>query len=152
MYTGGTKQKDGTVTSWRAMNNLNEAVAENALAIRQDIRLLDREIIRTNNRTIIHVAEKRNLSPQDVDWFLPHYSSHFFRDKIYGGLKDSSFEIPYEKWFTNLYETGNVGSASFYLILEGLYKSGRLKTGNKLLCYIPESGRFSHCYIMLTAV
>jgi 3-oxoacyl-[acyl-carrier-protein] synthase-3 len=67
-------------------------------------------------------------------------------------MKEIDFEIPYEKWFTNLTTKGNTGSASIYIIMEELFHSGKLKKGQKLLCFIPESGRFSHCYMMLTVV
>ena len=50
------------------------------------------------------------------------------------------------------YTTGNVGAASIYLIMEDLFKSGELKPGRRLLCLIPESGRFSHCFMHLTVV
>jgi len=36
--------------------------------------------------------------------------------------------------------------------MEALFKSGKLEKGERLLCFIPESGRFSHCYMMLTVV
>jgi 3-oxoacyl-[acyl-carrier-protein] synthase-3 len=36
--------------------------------------------------------------------------------------------------------------------LEEIFKSGRLKKGDKILCFIPESGRFSVGYMMLTVV
>ena len=45
-----------------------------------------------------------------------------------------------------------MGSASIYVIMEELFKSGKLKKGEKLLCFIPESGRFSHCFMLLTVV
>jgi len=61
-------------------------------------------------------------------------------------------EIPYGRWFTNLTEKGNTGSAAIYIILEELFSSGRLKPGQRLLCFIPESGRFSHCFMHLTVV
>jgi 3-oxoacyl-[acyl-carrier-protein] synthase-3 len=44
------------------------------------------------------------------------------------------------------------GSAAIYIIIEELFKSGKLEEGQKLFCFIPESGRFSHCYMMLTVV
>ena len=62
------------------------------------------------------------------------------------------FEIPYEKWFTNLSYKGNTGAASMYIIMEEIFHSGRLKKGDRILCYVPESARFSVCYMMLTAV
>ena len=59
-------------------------------------------------------------------------------------------EIPEEKWFTNLTQVGNVGSASIYLMLEEIFSSGRLKIGDKLLLMVPESARFSYSYALLT--
>jgi 3-oxoacyl-[acyl-carrier-protein] synthase-3 len=67
-------------------------------------------------------------------------------------MKEIGFEIPYEKWFTNLYTKGNTGSAAIYIIIEDIFKSGRLKKGQQLLCFIPESGRFSHCFMMLSVI
>ena len=37
-------------------------------------------------------------------------------------------------------------------MMEELFHSGRLKEGDTLLCYIPESGRFSVAYMQLTVV
>ena len=67
-------------------------------------------------------------------------------------MKAVGFEIPYEKWFTNLTVKGNTGSAAIYIIMEEIFKSDRFKPGQKVFCFIPESGRFSHCYMMLTVV
>jgi 3-oxoacyl-[acyl-carrier-protein] synthase-3 len=36
--------------------------------------------------------------------------------------------------------------------MEELFQSGQLKSGQKLLCFIPESGRFSVAYVLLTVV
>jgi len=69
---------------------------------------------------------------------------------VYEGLKNVGFEIPYERWFTNLISKGNTGSASIYIMLDELFNSGKLKSGEKLLCYIPESGRFSSAFMLLT--
>jgi 3-oxoacyl-[acyl-carrier-protein] synthase-3 len=62
------------------------------------------------------------------------------------------FTVPYEKWFTNLAYKGNTGSASIYVMLEELFHSGMLKEGQKILCFIPESGRFSIAYMLLSVV
>ncbi|BBO90322.1 3-oxoacyl-[acyl-carrier-protein] synthase III C-terminal domain-containing protein [Desulfosarcina ovata] len=64
----------------------------------------------------------------------------------------SNGDIEADRWFTNLAETGNTGCASIYIILEALFSSGRLEAGQRLLCFIPESGRFSHCFMHLTVV
>jgi 3-oxoacyl-[acyl-carrier-protein] synthase-3 len=60
--------------------------------------------------------------------------------------------VPYERWFINLSTMGNVGAASSYLMVHELFKSGKLKKGERLLLLVPESGRFSYMYSMLTVV
>jgi 3-oxoacyl-[acyl-carrier-protein] synthase-3 len=153
MYAGGKKLEDGTVTGWRQQGNSTEAAGKNYFAVRQDVKLLDQYIVSTAMaRALPDIAKKRALSPAEVDWYLPHYSSDYFRDRFYQGMKGSGFEIPYEKWFSNLAEVGNIGSASIYLLMEGLLRSGNLRDGDKVLCFIPESGRFSHCFMLLTAM
>jgi 3-oxoacyl-[acyl-carrier-protein] synthase-3 len=152
MYAGGRQNKDGSILGWREADSCLDAAQENLLAVKQDTKLLGSQITKTMGRTLKATAEKRQISPSDIDWYLPHYSSHYFRDKFYQAMKEIGFEIPYEKWFTNLPYTGNTGSASIYIIMEELFKSGRLKPGEKILCFIPESGRFSHCFMLLTVV
>ena len=97
-------------------------------------------------------AAKHGIRADEIDWFLPHYSSGFFRDRLSDGLKNIGFEIPQEKWFTNLYTKGNTGSASIYIILEEFMRTFPLERGQKVLCYVPESGRFSTCFMLLEAV
>lgn len=153
MYGGGRQLADGTMQGWRQLQSATAAAAENLLAVRQDVRLLEQHIVSTAmERLLVEVVAKYQLKVDDIDWYLPHYSSDYFRDKFYQGMKLAGFEIPYEKWFTNLYEVGNIGSASIYLIMEGLLRSGKAKEGDKVLCFIPESGRFSHCFMLLTVV
>jgi 3-oxoacyl-[acyl-carrier-protein] synthase-3 len=101
---------------------------------------------------LAQTIRKKNLKADEVDWFLPHYSSGFFREKLFSAMEEIDFNIPYEKWFTNLSYKGNTGSASIYVILEELFHSGKLKEGQKLLCFIPESGRFSIAYMLLSVV
>ena len=152
-YAGGVKKEDGTVVGWRVLESLSEEEYKHIFAVKQDIKLLDREIVRTAiDFALRQVIAKYQLTPESIDWFLPHYSSHYFRDKFYNRMKEVGFEIPEDRWFTNLYSKGNTGSAAPYIIMEELFHSGKLQKGQKLLCFIPESGRFSHCYMMLTAV
>ncbi|TAF89431.1 MAG: StlD/DarB family beta-ketosynthase [Oscillatoriales cyanobacterium] len=92
------------------------------------------------------------VCPQEIDWLLCHYSSHFFRGQIVELLEQAGCMIPEEKWFTNLYSRGNTGCASIYLMLEELFNSDKLKPGQKIFCFVPESGRFTTAYMMLTAV
>jgi len=96
------------------------------------------------------VAGKRNLKTEDIDWFLPHLSSMYFRSKIFQELESIGFLIPEEKWFLNLPHVGNVAAASAFLMLDELFLSGKLKKGEKILIMVPESARFSYAFVYLT--
>ncbi len=155
MYAGGCKTCDGRMLGWRQSEDIEEMEGEerqHLMAVRQDIRLLDKTIVATMGEALSQVVGKHDLAPDGVDWFLPHYSSAYFRPRFYEQMKEIGFEIPEERWFTNLQEKGNTGSAAIYIILAELFSSGRIEPGQQLLCFIPESGRFSHCFMMLRAV
>jgi 3-oxoacyl-[acyl-carrier-protein] synthase-3 len=59
---------------------------------------------------------------------------------------------PPQRWFTNLKYKGNTGSASIFIMLEELFKSGKLKAGQRILCLVPESARFTFACMQLTVV
>ncbi len=153
MFAGAHKNDDGTVTGWRQLDSLKEALANNYFALKQDTAILNQEVIKVSvDRALARTIERRKIKPDEIDWFLPHYSSELFRDKIHDAMVNIGFHIPYEKWFTNLTYKGNTGSASIYVMLEELFHSDKLRQGDKILCYIPESGRFSIAYMLLTVV
>jgi 3-oxoacyl-[acyl-carrier-protein] synthase-3 len=140
------------MVGWRQMESIPADQARYLFNVRQDIKVLDKHIVPTMGQALAQAAAKHHLKPEDVDWFLPHYSSAYFRPRFYEGMRQIDFEIPYEKWFTNLSTKGNTGSAAIFIILAELVKSGSLRAGQKLLCFIPESGRFAHCFMLLEVV
>lgn len=153
MYAGGDKSEGGRLRGWREAASPLEAAQSGALTFRQDVRQLNEHVIHlTVEKALQGVLERHPLDAADVDWFLPHYSSEYFHEKVDAGMRKVGFSIPQERWFTNLGQVGNIGSASFYLLLDGLRRSGQLKAGQKVLCYVPESGRFSSAWILLRAV
>ncbi|MDY0191492.1 MAG: beta-ketoacyl-ACP synthase III [Desulfuromonas sp.] len=153
MYAGAIKNDDGLLTGWRELNSLQDAVEQQAFLIKQDVKLLNDEIIKTAvDRALLPIIARRKLAAQDVTWFVPHYSSDYFRTPLYERMTNKGFHIPYERWFTNLETKGNTGSASIYIMLEELFHSNKLHKGDKILCFIPESGRFSMCYMLLSVV
>lgn len=153
MYAGAVKRKDGSLRGWREHAVGGDPVRQGVFTIKQDARLLNREVIEALvGRILPAVAAKHGLQPGDIDWFLPHYSSRYFREPLRKQLDAIGFSIPEERWFTNLATKGNTGAASFYIMLEELYSSGRLRKGQKILGFIPESGRFSVGWMLLTVV
>lgn len=152
MYMGGVKTDDGAITGW-ARFTAEERAAQSVLTVKQDVRLLNDNVLRyTLEKPLPGMAAKRGLKPEDVDFFLPHYSSEFFRDRLYQSMLNVDFDIPQDRWFTNLTTRGNTGSASIYVMIDELLASGLLKPGHRLLCWVPESGRFSGSFMHLTAV
>lgn len=149
MYMGADKLKDGSLKSYLDYTQ-EELLSQSILSIKQDVKLLSKYIIELGGEVLKKLLIKRNLNIAEVDYFLPHMSSTFFKDKIYNGLKKLGMEIPYEKWFVNLPSVGNVGSCSAYLMVDELFHSGKLKKGQKILLMVPESARFSYVYVLLT--
>ncbi len=152
MYAGGEKQQDGSLRGWKTYP-ADEWGRRSLFAIKQDVRLLNENIVR---QTIGKILEKslatRDLQADAVDWFLPHMSSEYFRQPLAEHMAALGFPVPQEKWFTNLHTKGNTGAASIYIMIDELFKSGRLKNGDRLLCFIPESGRFTGSLMHLTTV
>jgi len=153
MYSGAVQENKGVLKGWRNFSSLHDAVDNGAFLIKQNLKLLNENIVTVSvNRALKQVIEKHDLHPDMISWFLPHYSSDHFRDPLHKRMVQIGFEIPQHRWFTNLAEKGNTGSASFFIILEELFHSGRVRKGDKILCFVPESGRFSVGYTLLIAV
>ena len=152
MYAGCEKNEDGSVKGWREYSP-KEWLEKSIFAIKQDVKLLNENITEyTVFQALRTMLEKKMFIPSEIDWFLPHYSSEYFRDEVYEKMLKAGCDISQDKWFTNLSYKGNTGSASIYIMLEELFNSDKLKKGHKLLCYIPESGRFSTAFMLLEVV
>ncbi len=153
MYSGAQKTPDGRLTGWREAASLKQVIIDDYFAIKQDVKLLDKLIVvLTVERALPAIVAKRRLKSQNIDWFLPHYSSLYFRGKLAQGLERIGFVLDERKWFSNLAGVGNVGAGSIYLMLEEMLYSDKLEKGQRLLCFVPESARFSVHYMHLTVV
>ncbi len=153
MYAGAVKQEDGRLLGWREYARTGGVNGRGVMTIKQDARLLNREIIRTTIvESLPQLIGKHGLATNTIDWFLPHYSSKYFKEPVMDGLAAVGLPIAEKSWFSNLADKGNTGSASFYIILEELFTSGRLHKGDRILAMIPESGRFSVGWVSLTVV
>lgn len=149
MYMASEKMEDGTLKSYMDYAP-EDLLHESILTIKQDTRLLDKNIVSLGFNHLIKILKDKNQSVDEVDYFLPHLSSFFFEDKIADILESNGMGIPKEKWFTNLASKGNVGAGSIYLMVDELLHSGKLKKGEKVLLAVPESSRFSYVFCYLT--
>jgi 3-oxoacyl-[acyl-carrier-protein] synthase-3 len=152
MYSGAEKNPDSSLTGWQQFST-NEWATRSVFAVKQDVKLLNENVVRaTLTEPLRNLVNKYDLTAKRIDWFLPHISSNYFADPVAAGLAEAGLNIARENWFTNLSEKGNTGSASPFIMLDELFHSGRIKPGDNLLMFVPESGRFSSGFIFLEAV
>jgi 3-oxoacyl-[acyl-carrier-protein] synthase-3 len=150
MYMGAEKRPDGSLLGWNLIP-AHEREMTSVFNLRQDVRLLNGAVVEYSLvRPLERVVAQRGLKAADVDWLLPHMSSEYFRSPVAEGFARAGLPLPQERWFTNLERVGNTGSAAIYLMLDELLKSGRLREGDRILCFVPESGRFSSGFMYLT--
>lgn len=148
MYIGAEKLEDGSLRGWDRYQP-KELIERSVFSLKQDVRLLNEEVMVTVREPLRTLQKKYGLRPEMIDWYLPHVSSMYFAPRVNAAMHEVGFGIPQEKWFTNLVTCGNTGSASPYIMLDELVRSGRLQSGQNILMYVPESGRFSSGFILL---
>ncbi|NDV64667.1 beta-ketoacyl-ACP synthase III [Bacteroides sp. 224] len=149
MLAGGSFREDGEVITWKSFDSL-ELAEQSVLAVKQDIRLLKKHIIKYWVDHIEKCMEKHGTKDTDVTYVIPHVSSMFFYQKLLEGLQERNLDLLENKWFTNLTSVGNVASASIYIALDELIRTKPLKKGDTILLLVPESGRFSYGTVFLS--
>ncbi len=152
MYAGAEKLADGSLKGWQTCSPA-EWSSRSIFSVKQDVRLLNEAIAyQTIGKSLQAAIRQRDLKAAEIDWFLPHMSSEYFRRPMADCMAAVGFPLGEDKWFTNLHDKGNTGSASIYIMVDELLRSGRLAAGDRLLCFVPESGRFTGSLMHLTAV
>lgn len=149
MYMASEKMEDGNIKSYMDYTP-QELIEGSILSIKQDVKLLGEYIVPLGFDKLKLILERRGMTVDEIDYFLPHMSSEFFRSKISEKLEENGMAIPQERWFTNLSYVGNVGAGSIYMMVEELLYSGKLKKGQTILLAVPESSRFSYMFGLLT--
>lgn len=149
MYAGIDRSTTGGMVSWKSFSP-EQWLINSVFAIKQDVGLLDKHIVRLATETLGASLKKHGVQATEIHYFLPHISSEYFRKPLDHEMKKQGLPIPQEKWFTNLSRVGNIGSASIYLMLEELFYSGKLDKGMKILTMVPESARFSYAFMLMT--
>ncbi len=149
MYAGGDKLENGEIKPWNDYTP-DQWLEQSVFSLKQDVKLLDKYILIKGTQSAAIAMKKHNITSDEIDFFLPHVSSHYFVDGLNKSMIENGIGVPMEKWFMNLATVGNVGAASIYLALEELISSGKLKKGAKIFLSVPESGRFSYAYAYLT--
>ncbi len=153
MYAGADKEPGADALQGWLTFTPQQQQERSVFAIKQDVKLLNANIVRaTLAEPLEALVKKHGLRAGDIDWFLPHISSMYFHEPVMQALAEVGLPIPRERWFTNLTRKGNTGSAAPYIMLDELFQSGRIQAGQKVLMFIPESGRFSSGFVFMEAV
>jgi 3-oxoacyl-[acyl-carrier-protein] synthase-3 len=149
MYVGSKDQS--LERTWQDYPTFGDAARDGAMALRQDMRLLPR-LVKTGADEYVRLSEAGMIDADEIDHVAVHYSSETLRPFAQREFARRGLDIREERWFSNLSTVGNVGCAAIYLILEEMLASGRIEEGQKVLCFVPESGRFTISFMLLTAV
>ena len=84
--------------------------------------------VKTLETASIEAIEKANLSPGDVDLFIPHQANQRIIDAVRKRL-----DMPEVKVYVNLDKYGNTSSASVPIALDEAILEGRAKKGDNIL-------------------
>ena len=89
MYAGA-EFRDGVFEGWKH-TDADYGRRHSLMAVKQDVKLLNENIVLyTVEKPLSQIAAKHGIRAEEIDWFLPHYSSGFFRDRLSDGLKTSA--------------------------------------------------------------
>ena len=126
----------------------SEAEAAGALSLRQDIRLLP-HLFDVSIHEYVKLVHDGWVTSNEINHFLCHYSSARFIPVVEELLEKAGLTIPRERWYSNLTTRGNTGSASIFIMLAEFLDTHQVKAGEKIFCFIPESGRMTAAYMLI---
>jgi 3-oxoacyl-[acyl-carrier-protein] synthase III len=154
MYFGASDPRNVAVgNTWLSVPTLAAADEAGMMMVRQDTELLGAALVDVGIEECRRLIKTGRLDVEArYDWFLPHISSFYFYDKLAVAVREAGLDLPPERWFTNLATRGNVGSASMYLMLDDALNAGLFRVGDRILVFVPESGRFIISFMQLTVV
>ncbi len=140
---------DGTA-SYLDYPSFAEAEAAGAYALRQNIRLLPNlfDVAIHEYVRLVQAGWHDGDGGGRIDYFLCHYSSQRFAGVVRELLDKAGLSIPDERWYNNLQTRGNTGAASIFVMLDDFMRTHEVKPGERIFCFVPESGRFSVGYLL----
>jgi 3-oxoacyl-[acyl-carrier-protein] synthase-3 len=108
-------------------------MSEQVLADRMHcIKMQGREVFKhavvNMTQAALDICEAAGLHPDDIACYIPHQANVRILCAIQDRLKQ-----PEEKFFVNLHKYGNTSAASVIVALDEAVKSGRVKTGDRVM-------------------
>jgi 3-oxoacyl-[acyl-carrier-protein] synthase-3 len=120
--------------------------------LRQDASILGDYIVAYAAKEMKTLVQEGLLKPASIDHFIPHISSFAFYHPLHEGMLREGINIPQEKWYLNLADRGNTGSAYIYCALDEFLERNLVDVGETVLLMVPESARFGYGFVHLTCV
>jgi 3-oxoacyl-[acyl-carrier-protein] synthase-3 len=149
MQVGFAHGKSGK--SYLDYPSLAEAERDGAFLLRQDTRLLP-QLFDLGIHEYANLVRAGCFDPARVDHFLCHYSSEKFAGVIEDLMERAGLRLPRERWYSNLRRRGNTGAASIFIMLADFLRERAVAVGQEVLCFVPESGRFTVSFLKFTVV
>jgi 3-oxoacyl-[acyl-carrier-protein] synthase-3 len=84
--------------------------------------------VRAMEESAREALESNNLSPQDIDLYIPHQANMRIINSIAERL-----QIPREKVYVNIHKYGNTSAATIPIALDEANREGRIKGGDMVM-------------------
>ena len=81
-------------------------------------------------KSIKAACRRANVELDDIDWFVAHQANQRINDAVRERLN-----VPAEKVPSNIAKYGNTSAATIPILLDEMYRDGRLETG-QLVCFL----------------
>lgn len=118
----------------------------------QDVEVLIQHLGPCVEKVVAEALERHGERLADYTTVLPHLSSYFFRRQMFAAFRALAADERRVAYWTNLATKGNTGAASIYIMLDEYARTHALSGGERLLLFIPESGRFNFVVVSLRVV
>ena len=151
MFAGAEKREDGELKGWKEFDN-EDYINRSLFTLKQDIKLLGKELLPHWVDHIENSLSKHGINLEEINHVLPHASSMIIYKNLIAEIQSRNIIFDEKRWYTNLPQVGNIGSAAIFAILDEFWKTHELKAGEKILLLVPESGRFSYGTVLLSVV
>jgi 3-oxoacyl-[acyl-carrier-protein] synthase-3 len=148
MQIGGGAGKEHSYLDY---DSLADAERAGAFLLRQDIRLLPR-LFELGIHEYLELIRQGRIIPSEIEHLLCHYSSAKFAPVVDELMQKTGLGIPKQRWYSNLTRRGNIGAASIFVMLDDFLRERSPQPGERILCFVPESARFSVSFFQLTVV
>lgn len=126
---------DGSLAELLMLPSGGSAIPQSHQALDQGLNFMTmkgREIFKNAVRTMAlscnEALEHNKISPDQVDWIVPHQANK----RIIEAVADQ-FKFPMERVIVYLNETGNTSAASIPLAFDWAVKNGKIKRGQTIL-------------------